>query len=611
VNSQLEKPNEAANPFSLEVTVKALENLGVTNANARTLAVSIPPTHEYIKFTPSTAEELAELQNLGYELSETPLDENVAAYQAAYPGAVPVTPFGTFYTLKPIQYQLSLLASTTPSVKISQIVLFDENAGDEYDGDEPVEPEPIPDPWEPTPGPGYCYDNNLAPYVCDTEHYVRKNESERKSAIHEATVLLLKAGVNLRELYNERMRLAGHEDEVEEVSTTGRTQGYLPAGRIMVRDNSINADVPLKNTVIKTRRWFKLDETTTNGSGNFSIDKSYRKKAHVIVKFRNNQTAVRGISGKLKIWEYVLVLEKELGLFEGSALQNVNYTFAYSANADNRDALQWVAAHFMNTHYEFKEYCYTNGLPLPPSNLNVWVSDKVTQSASAPMLRAITNPVDLDAVSRYIFPNSTTSILQPLKIYPPDITMRIQSGSGSTTRNAADVSGTFFHELAHSIHYGKVGNAYWAAEIAYTVAKGGYGNKNDNGAGRAAVVEAWGFYLGPTFNRTKYISNTAIATAELNFLERQQRDDAVAHRSFNGTTSGGWIPWGFLHDCTDIGEPVVTAINDQVSGYTMSMLFRGYTSTSTTIPSLRDNILFTNNQNQSTQVANLTTSYGW
>ena len=66
-----------------------------------------------------------------------------------------------------------------------------------------------------------------------------------------------------------------------------------------------------------------------------------------------------------------------------------------------------------------------------------------------------------------------------------------------------------------------------------------------------------------------------------------------------------------LHDFTDIGEPFSTGINDLASWYTMSMLFRGYNSSATTVQTLRANILSSNGNAQATQVNNLVTSYGW
>ena len=93
-------------------------------------------------------------------------------------------------------------------------------------------------------------------------------------------------------------------------------------------------------------------------------------------------------------------------------------------------------------------------------------------------------------------------------------------------------------------------------------------------------------------------------------LKNQRRDDSVPY-TFNGTESRGWIPAGLLHDCTDVGEPTTTRINDLASGYSMSMLFRGYTSSATTVQTLRANILSSNGNAQATQVNNLVTSYGW
>jgi hypothetical protein len=575
----------------------------------------ISKTHEYIQFSPSSEEELMELQDLGYDLHPVPLDEDIAAYEAANPTTTSTNEYGTFYTLIPVTYEQSVRSASTPQENLAQIVLFDEYAGDEMDGDEEVDPVvPIPDPWEPQPD---CYEELNARYPCNNAVADR----EKPSIVHELTVKLLKAGIDLKELQNERLRLAGHEDEIVG-DEAGRTQGYRPAGRILVQDNSISQSVPLKGVFVKSRRWFKVDNDLTDANGNFSIGKEYRKRARIVVKFKNDFCKVRGISGALKLWEYAVVLEKELGLFEGSELRNVQHTFNYHSNPDNITALKWTAAQFINTLWDMRQYCAAQGLPNPPPNLNVWISDRITTQASAPMLRAITNSSDLVKAIEYLLPVEGSAVVKIVTNYVPDITMRIQDSNTQTptTRSAENVSGSFFHELAHSIHYKQVGNDYWVDEILYTLKpnKGGpYGTKTTSGAGRAAVVESWGFYVGPTFNKAKY--NTygpsvplavAIKDREGRTLENQRRDDSIPYTT-NGTDSRGWIPAGFLHDCTDIGEPAITGINDLASGYTMSMLFKGFTSSATTVQNLRGNILSTNGNAQATQVNNLVTSYGW
>jgi hypothetical protein len=198
-----------------------------------------------------------------------------------------------------------------------------------------------------------------------------------------------------------------------------------------------------------------------------------------------------------------------------------------------------------------------------------------------------------------------------LENYLPDVTLRLKNQNG-VTRTASDLNGTFFHEFGHSQHYSYAGNNYWASYIAYIVANAGYGSKSTSGSGRIAVGEAWGFYIGPSFNRIRYSSNITVFNAEFNFLEYQRRDDSVPIAPFNGSYSRGWVPWGALHDMTDSGEPSVTLISDQVSGYTVSGVFRGYQSQgSTTVPALRDAILALNGYTQSAQVNQLFTSYGW
>jgi hypothetical protein len=161
------------------------------------------------------------------------------------------------------------------------------------------------------------------------------------------------------------------------------------------------------------------------------------------------------------------------------------------------------------------------------------------------------------------------------------------------------------------VHYNQVGNTFWANLIGSIVSNGGYGSKTSSGAGYVAVAESWGFFIGPTFNRTRYISNAGLAKAELDFLEYQRRDDSVPNAAFNGSYSRGWIPWGIYHDLIDTGEPTITLINDQTSGYTVNGVFKGFTSGSTSIQSLKGAILSNNGNSQSTQVNTLVIGYGW
>jgi hypothetical protein len=288
-----------------------------------------------------------------------------------------------FYTLIPSNYTI---IQSIPHTVISEVILFDEDAGDEQD------PEEIEDPWIPHPDPcSIVCEDPLARVPCPP-CYARIGSNHAKEMpddlVRKVTLQLLEAGVNLQELYNEIMLLAGQTDEITDDNINGRIQStrYYPSGYIKVRDNSTNTDLPVKSVKIKARRFFKMKTTYTNNSGYFYVDKGFRKKARIIIKFKNDYAKLRGINGALKVWQYIWVLRKKLSLYERSAMENINYTFPYSSNAESITALQFAGAHCLNTLSETRQNCITNNIIPPPANLKIWISSKITQNASSTML---------------------------------------------------------------------------------------------------------------------------------------------------------------------------------------------------------------------------------
>jgi hypothetical protein len=601
------------NPFTTENIEQAFGNL-VARSSGRIKVLPPPATHSYVRFEPQDLDQIMLIHDLGYELWDEPLDQHLEYSGDYYQHPGLPDSLNYFYTLVPVNYSI---IQTVPHTILEDIVLFDEDAGDEQD--------PEDDPWIPDPGcdPNficYCYDDWGQAYICNTDPrvYLRNKGSDGlpEDLIKKTTKYLLDAGVNLVELYNEAMRLAGYPDEIIDETNNGRTQSvrYYPAGYIHVLDNTLNQNVPVKNVQVKSRRFFKIKSVWTNNVGYFSIDKGYRQKASIIVKFKNSWAKVRGINGALKAWQYVFPVRKKIGLFEKQALQNINYTFTYSANANSLTALQWSAAHCLNTLADTRQYLQNNNLlgyaPGTEYGIQIWISSVITDKAAAPMLRSIANTSFISNAINYLLPIGASTAKRVVQNYLPDVTLRLQDGSGNT-RMASNLVGTFFHEFAHTTHYNQVGNNYWVNLINAIVSNGGYGTKTSNNSGFIAVAESWGFFIGPTFTRSKYSSLPAILNSELNFLEFQRRDDSVPVASFNGSYSRGWIPWGMHHDLIDIGEPSITLITDQVSGYTINGIFKGFHQGSTSIQNLRAAILANNGNSQATQVNTLVTGYGW
>ncbi|MDF2159184.1 hypothetical protein P2G54_15080 [Algoriphagus sp. CAU 1675] len=498
-----------------------------------------------------------------------------------------------FYTLVPFQYPISV---NVPYDIISDVYLYHEDDGDIQDAD----------PWDPT-GPG-CYD----PADTDPACAVAKKKSVNNTL--EATKALDNMGIDRIELYNVMMELSGNKDEIldpTEVKARINTTNTA-AGTIKIRDNSINVDVPLGGLLVKTRRWFKLRRALTRSNGQYSISVNYRKKAIVSVHFTDGSKKIRGLNNLWKFWQFAIPVKKTLGEFSTAELENVSYTFPYNSDPNSNAAAQWVAGHTWNTIRGASLKNGQFGINYATDALNIWISSRITSSASAPMLRTLFNTSLISSGIDFFLLGTSGSMgvaaKQILQNLLPDITLRY-GDSETQTRSAAQITETIYHEMAHATHYTLVGNGYWTDYISYIISNGGYGTKNSIGSGRIAIAEAWGAYIGGLYGSMYYGSFTGNSNAQfvynnlLNNLESQKPSDT--------SNSNYWIPRGLYYDLTDTGEPSSTGVVDNANLYTPAMIFQSLNSEVLSVGQFKTDLLSRNNNLQSTQVNQLVQSYGY
>lgn len=561
------------------------------------------------------------MDTLSYEIWDVPLDQEITNEGDYYQDpSLPDDQITYLYTALPVDQSLP---SNIDAQLVQQLYLYSDADGDYYDGEEDH------DPWDPNDHHCYDYTPTGIPYevICDecttcTPGGGTRMRSKKRNFIKEATEYLKSIGINPKDLYAEAMKISGNPDElVADDATTRKNPAnsmaerrYRPGGHLAVHDNDANRDVDLRDVTVKTRRFFNLHTAKTNGVGNFTISGTYNKKATVLVKFKNDYATIRGINGKLKIWQYVFPVKRNLGSFERTDMENITTIFNTDFVDNSNATMQWVAATALNNVWQMRAYCNANNIPGPPANLTIWVSSAVTQFASTPMLSRVTDHnLIRQALEQYLSGWSNildlTSIMQSLV---PDITLRYGSGGHAVPILSRQINNNFFHEQAHSIHYIFVGPIYWTQEIAYTVIHNGYGNKTDAGAGRVAVVEAWGFYIGNLYNSQFYATLNAaqISSDERQQLEDQIPNDNVSYTS-SGTSSQGWIPAGLLYDLTDFGENTsLTTVTDNVFSYSVQNVFSGYAfGSAANVQDFKTNLLLYNGNLQATPVNQLVTSY--
>ena len=634
-----------ASPFSFKHVNKAIEIVKERNRVQQNLVDpcdgtggggEIYPTHTYVRFAPQNVDQLSALEEAGMELFDVPLHYDIAVEGDWYQDpSLPADAITYQYTLVPYGYPIP---NFIPHTILDQLFLFNENAGEELE----------PDDW--TGGGGSCGQQPTDPNnpslppveeVCDYMTTMGTGDP-----VINATQYLLENCLNPYEVFQASSILSGYsEDDDNGISLLSTC--YPPRGRLQVFNNDINAPEPLKGVKVIARNFFKIDYDLTRADGQFQMSKCYKKKASIKVRFANNRATTRGINGVLKVWQYVFPVHHNIGRREKDQLTNIDFTFPRENNPHSDAARKWVAAATMNAIWDADTWNAQNGLATFP-HLRIWLSSRITSDASAPMLNYVLKPgigstqaiaevaivsAIIDKLLLYVpvVGQGAVILKRVIELNKPDVTLRYGGGNMNNTIVSREIYNIMMHEFSHANHYwatvqqnGSAGSQYWWDNIKYVINNGGYGNKGNNGAQRAAVIEAWGFYAGNTSLVSKYSSGifqsppaaAAIRLSETRQLENQRNNNAVAI-SLAGTGNferyEGWIPCGFLHDCIDVGEtnPAASLITDNVNGYTILGVFRPLRFTNTTVQQYRQNLLLQNSNLQATQVNNLVTQYGY
>ena len=194
----------------------------------------------------------------------------------------------------------------------------------------------------------------------------------------------------------------------------------------------------------------------------------------------------------------------------------------------------------------------------------------------------------------------------------PDVVLAVSDNPSDIVKRTA------YHELAHAVHYRKVGNSYWIAEVVYTIAHTGYGDGTDPGADRVEVVETWGnemgYYLADWYYGLNHsLNNTSIAGNQI----PKRHYYALEERKFL-TSWVDFIPVGLFHDLVDdnslnplpgsggvVGVYENTTVTDNIKHFTHLQIYEALTPNVTSIEAFKEKL----RENNPTYAGNTQTDY--
>ena len=596
------------NPYSVVTMQQASRNLyGQANG------ISI--NKKYVRFKPSSESQLEQLVALGLPLFDYPLDYEVTQQGDYYDQGLPATEIPWFYTVvdptftapSGIQYQLLADLHVPPTN------VYLENEAFRITGN-PVEPltcgtTPVEASAEKNPAmlvppcpadyhwdyqAGTCVPNNCSPgYYWDGTQCVRNPTTPPPPP----------------------------------ASTR-------PAGQIRVRDNAIGGDVPVRQTRVLLKRWFKLDLVNTDDNGRFTTGKNYRR-VEVTVYFDNSRLHVKGLRG-VRFWQMELPMSQGLGRYSGD-LSAVDHVFSEGTDFRSRMYRNWWGAQLMNAYVEYNTMATAFGTGTLPTDMVIlltnWGGASGTGSAVMNRKRVNNGTIPREWIGFYVanpLLNGVTTLFNYL--VQGHFLKRIDITLGYNVNFAwrSDmVKALMYHELSHAAHFNKVGAAWWnsfvyAEEttiIRHTGANDPYGDGTDGISSEyISVGESWAEHMartmcdrqypgtnsteviapGPTPN---YFNNIPVAglTSHLNYLEGYNPNDA--NNPFR------WIPEGIFYDLIDARNEPSNPIIDGVSNFTNAQVWNALDADIRSMPQYRDRLIGENPNNQTVQVRNLFAQY--
>ena len=232
------------NPYSIFNMKKALKNL--QDQGNKTTAITIKPTHYYVRFDPKTEENLTILKNTtNLELYPYPLDYEIKEDQNHYHDAD--------ITTNEVTYQYA-------AIKVEQKL-----------------PE--------------------VPYEILEELFIPEIKSNVKGTASKSINFL-------DDLEEEALKITDNLDPSDksisgEVGAKRRRRRWTPTGKIHLHDNTTKTSpyIPLAGAKVRARRWFTTHTGYTDRYGNFRCNGSFKREANYSIVWESNDFDIR--SGEL------------------------------------------------------------------------------------------------------------------------------------------------------------------------------------------------------------------------------------------------------------------------------------------------------------------------
>jgi hypothetical protein len=358
-----------------------------------------------------------------------------------------------------------------------------------------------------------------------------------------------------------------------------------PGGTIKVEDTQFQRFVPVRRVrVIGKNGWFTWHRANTDDNGCWRIDHTYRGRTWFWVDFEDKERCnirFAGVRG-WRVWQKSQTGSVFLGRIAGNNVNNIVARFGAwdGGTVGTKTHYAWAGATVNNAIHEFHDFADQEGFISPPK-INTMVA-LGRRDGFAPMMRQMGVVNLMNAVSDGFAASLSQASLPQTGL---GILFNVVTGvviSGSPAGNLAirtflgdvNIGGSFtdsdalkrlaYHEIGHASHFEGSSIGYWKDLIRATVAAGGHGDEDSFMAGHLQIAESWAEHMALTMVKQQYPLNLINDDTGNSVFDN---DWAVTHEVLRNE-SFGHIPTGLYNDLID-GQNT----NEQVREANSSVFF--------------------------------------
>jgi hypothetical protein len=615
--------NPRVNPYTVQKMTEAWNNLNGTNLP------TLPATHRYVKFMPATLEQFKKLNETELVLFDYPLEYEIIQMGDYYDDpAVPeggIPPLYTvveanagFPTTIPHEIKAELLLAPGDSYLVKEAFRLTGNnyvvsyVGSGSAGSGRPEPDP-----ECKPGcPNYpcCLEPDI--FCDDVPCVTDPNQGCQPGSANWPECLGGGGGGGSSEFTQNDCGCMVFSDMRKPGGCIKVLDTQLP-GNATVGGASVHLEGIKQVKVIFKDDWFTTSSTFTDMNGCWKINRRHSGRAWMWVEFKSSRTVVRGQRFGLgwNYWELSAPVKDYVGVIAGPVFNNIQLNYFPANDNEGNSKRYWYAATANNALHDYDGFAQQDGIPVPPGQTVILLTN-LEGSAAAPMLArmpqvAIQLQANIPAFPFDMFEIfgidvtigtpplpanfSVSLLLQPGVI--PDIVYNYGDENGEASD---EIKETFYHEFAHASHFvGLNNNSYWQANMNYVIDNAvtgnnsPYGTRGTPGFERCAIIEMWGYHLGPQYADRKYGMFHSRTTSSIpSFIElrrwKYQKESFVP--DFLGSSDlDSWIPEGLCLDLIDDNVLNPQGVNeglgpggDPIKGFSTSSFFNAISTNSPT-----------------------------